>query len=633
MNKGEKMKKKMMKSLPLFVLLALPDTAAAQLTYSFYAQSPHNATTYMNSDGFSFNDCANCHTTDGVTGSWDFYSNRFLCTGCHVNDSGPPYTLQAAPAVEVHSAAAMADDAKGTLVRGCGACHHGPTQNEWAHPPQIDHIDPLLTPAIAEGAYTSAGIWDPAEDTTTFAGVQLTVNDPQWSDPGSWNKKTGPERGLLLEVIRDPGNRPRVWYGEIQAAVANADGSMDLVIKGQLKNDVFEPFPPGLLRVFYGQEVLSRIYTDTSGPSSTWPTAAVRFLGRQDAANSDGLGANGGDATPDGICQVCHTTTNYWRADGSGTEHNNGLDCLGCHDHSNGFLPSCNSCHDYPPAIGANDRHGRHTQLGYGCQTCHFETTGNGTDIGPTHNNGTINVSPAPTFPGRPADGPQLLSFTFTPAEGGGSCSANTCHAYWGYSNPASWTRISEITVTPQLSALSSLDTDRVVTLDASRSACFETVDGVAAERSCSYTWDFGGSGSVFGGNGQDIVIYRYDNAGTYTAELTMTEASSGKTATAAVSVTASLVETAAPAIDFTASITATTVTLQAAFPAGVQRVYVYWGDRLRSVYSNPASDAMSHTYAAGHRTYNIRVQTIDAAHHRQDYTFSEDADLRVTLP
>ncbi|MCK9294661.1 MAG: PKD domain-containing protein [Desulfobulbaceae bacterium] len=628
------MKKKMMKSLPMFLLLAMPGVAAAQLTYSFYEQSPHNGTSYMNSDNFSFSDCGNCHTADGVTGSWAFYTNRFLCTSCHVNESGPPYTLHAAPAMEVHSAAAIAGDAKGTLVRGCGSCHHGPTQNDWAHPPQIDHANPLLTPALAEGTYTTAGAWDPAEDTTTFSGVQMAVNDSHWSDPGTWNKKTGPGRGLMLEVIRDPNYRPRVWYGEIQAASANADGTLNIVIKGQLKNDVFEPFPPGILRVFYGQEVLSRIYTDTTaGPSSSWPSAVVRFLGRRDAANSDGLGAGGGDSTPDGICQVCHTTTSYWRADGSGTEHNSGLDCLGCHDHSNGFLPSCNSCHDYPPAIGTNDRHGRHTQLGYGCQVCHFETTPDGTAIGATHNNGTINVSPAPTFPGRPADGPQALSFTYTPAEGGGGCSANTCHAYWGYSNPAKWAQIVEMNVVPQLSALSSLDTDRVVTLDASRSSCFETVDGVPEERTCSYTWDFGGSGGSIGGNGQDVIIYRYDNAGSYTVELTMAEATSGKTATATVSATASLVETAAPAIDFTTSITGTAVTLHAAFPAGVQRVYIYWGDRLRSVYSRPATDVMSHTYAAGHRIYNIRVQTIDAAHKLVDYTFSQDGDLRVSLP
>ncbi|MEW6290394.1 MAG: PKD domain-containing protein [Thermodesulfobacteriota bacterium] len=628
------MKKKMIKSLPLFVLLATPGMASAQLSYSFYEQSPHNATSYMNSDNFSFSDCGNCHTGDGVTGSWAFYSNRFLCANCHINESGPPYTLNSAPAMEVHSAAAMAGDPKGTLVRGCGSCHHGPTQNDWAHPPQIDHTNPLLTPALAEGTYTTAGVWDPATDTTTFSGVQLTVNDSQWNDPGTWNKKTGPERGLMLEVIRDPDYRPRVWYGEIQDAAANADGTSTIVIKGQLRNDVFVPYPPGILRIFYGQEVLSRIYTDTTvGSSSSWPSAAVRFLGPRDAANSDGLGAAGGDSTPYGICQVCHTTTNYWRADGSGTEHNNGLDCLGCHEHKTGFLPSCNSCHDYPPAIGSNDRHGRHTQLGYGCQTCHYQTTTNGVRVGATHNNGTVNVSPAPTFPGRPADGPQALSFTYTPAEGGGSCSANSCHAYWGYSNPATWTQNIEMHVVPQISALSSLDTDRVVTLDASRSSCYESVDGLPEDRICTFTWDFGGSGGVIGGNGQDVIIYRYDAPGAYTATLTMTEATSGKTATATVSATASLVESPAPAIDFTTAVTGTAVTLHAAFPADVQRVYVYWGDRSRSVYTRPAADVMSHTYAVGRKSYNIRVQTIDAAHKMVDYTFSEDADLRVTLP
>lgn len=626
------MKKKMMKSLPLLVVLAMPGAAAAQLTYSFYEQSPHNATSYMNSDGFSFRDCGNCHTDDGVTGSWSFYSNRFLCASCHVNENGPPYSLHSAPAMESHSAAALGSDPRGTLIRGCGSCHHGPSQNAEFHPPQIDHVNPLLTPAIAEGTYTSAGVWDPAMDTTTFSGVQMTVNAVQWNDLGSWNKKTGPERGLMLEIIRDPGNRPRVWYGEILDAVTNPDGTSTIVIKGQLRNDVFEPYPPGVLRVFYGQEILSRIYTDTTA-SSSWTSSPVRFLGRQDAAKNDGLGAGGTDSTPDGICQVCHTTTNYWRADGSGIEHNAGQDCLACHEHKNGFLPSCNSCHDYPPAQGENDRHGRHTQIGYGCQTCHYETTTDGSNISASHNNGTVNVAPGPTFPGRNGDGDQALSFIYTPAEGGGSCSSNSCHAYWGYSDPVRWENYVEISVVPHVSALSSLDTDRTVSFDASRSACYETVNGVPQARTCSYTWDFGGTGSITGGNGNESIVYQYDSEGSYSATLTMRESVSGKSATAVVNAAAVLVESQAPVIDFTTAVNGRTVSLNAAFPENVQRAYVYWGDRRSTVYSNPAAAVMSHAYTLAGRTYNIRVQTIDAAYNKVDYTISEDADLQVTLP
>jgi ELWxxDGT repeat protein len=50
-----------------------------------------------------------------------------------------------------------------------------------------------------------------------------------------------------------------------------------------------------------------------------------------------------GDSTRDGICEVCHTTTKYYRKDGSGfanhsggTNHD-GKDCTSCHSHSTGF--------------------------------------------------------------------------------------------------------------------------------------------------------------------------------------------------------------------------------------------------------------------------------------------------------
>jgi len=50
-----------------------------------------------------------------------------------------------------------------------------------------------------------------------------------------------------------------------------------------------------------------------------------------------------GDVTHDGICEVCHTTTKYYRRDGSGfANHSGGVnydkkDCTSCHSHSTGF--------------------------------------------------------------------------------------------------------------------------------------------------------------------------------------------------------------------------------------------------------------------------------------------------------
>lgn len=64
--------------------------------------------------------------------------------------------------------------------------------------------------------------------------------------------------------------------------------------------------------------------------------------------------ANGGN---NGVCQVCHTATDYFKADGSGSTHvDSTQNCLECHSHNPaaGFAfmanGACDSCHGYPPA-------------------------------------------------------------------------------------------------------------------------------------------------------------------------------------------------------------------------------------------------------------------------------------------
>lgn len=105
---------------------------------------------------------------------------------------------------------------------------------------------------------------------------------------------------------------------------------------------------------------------------------------------------DGDPAANDGLCQVCHTATSYHRQDGSGTPHNNGQNCISCHPHSAGFLPTggdCLSCHsvaqnngDGIPAGGrravvgefpVGDAHAHYgAALGSGaCVVCHDQGT------------------------------------------------------------------------------------------------------------------------------------------------------------------------------------------------------------------------------------------------------------------
>ena len=67
-------------------------------------------------------------------------------------------------------------------------------------------------------------------------------------------------------------------------------------------------------------------------------TVTVKFL-NYTKANSFA----DGNSTRDGICEVCHTTTRYYRRDGSGfANHSGGINydgknCMTCHAHSTGF--------------------------------------------------------------------------------------------------------------------------------------------------------------------------------------------------------------------------------------------------------------------------------------------------------
>ncbi len=103
-----------------------------------------------------------------------------------------------------------------------------------------------------------------------------------------------------------------------------------------------------------------------------------------------------GDATYNGVCEVCHTSTTYHRNNSSGNHsHNPAMSCISCHPHEDAFMPSgdCLSCHnvaqdngDGIPAGGRRAIIGEfpasNTHAHYGatldeadCIVCHDQTT------------------------------------------------------------------------------------------------------------------------------------------------------------------------------------------------------------------------------------------------------------------
>jgi hypothetical protein len=202
-----------------------------------------------------------------------------------------------------------------------------------------------------------------------------------------------------------------------------------------------------------------------------------------------------------------------------------------------------------------------------------------------------------------------------------------------------------QLKVTANLSALSSIDTDLTVTLDASRSTCAALVDGVyvAYAPGCNYSFDTNG-GTVVGGNGVDEVVAVYGAEGDVDVNVTVcmndNPATLGNESaicdTDTVTASAMIVEAPVAAVDFATSVAGKVATLTApTLDPSVVRAYIYWGDRTRTVVTNVATLAsgINHTYARGGRSYNIIVDVIDAAHSKTSFTVSDDGDLSVTLP
>jgi len=110
-----------------------------------------------------------------------------------------------------------------------------------------------------------------------------------------------------------------------------------------------------------------------------------------------------GNTTYDGICEVCHTSTDHFRNNGGGSDQNHssqgagipGQNCTTCHSHSSNFAtPNCTDCHNAinTPTTGiyTTDAHSTHvTRYGYACSTCHFGQGSGGVNE-PTHPSGGL---------------------------------------------------------------------------------------------------------------------------------------------------------------------------------------------------------------------------------------------------
>lgn len=322
------------------------DNFAPQLGLA--SRAPHNS-----NNNIQCMDCHSPHNVNNIPAPHPPLLN-IHCTSCHTNNTGSNYSTYSAPYVETHQVQ-------------CWDCH----QNHLARPSE----QPLV-----KGYYLSAA-YDQATDTTTLTlDDSVQINDQTWNNPVTWSAKTGTERGLLLWIHYTDAT-------DSAFEIETADNDT-ITFKGQISGASDNTFA-----LTYGQSIRTVINGNT-----------VHFTGPASLANNDGLAPNGNDSTPDGICQVCHTTTRNWKADGSGADHYKGSSCFECHTHQTGFLPAntsnCSDCHqDYASGQNVSIVHEVHLNALHGpqlnmhtpaeeqvCIQCHF-----------SHDSGT--ADPQAAFP------------------------------------------------------------------------------------------------------------------------------------------------------------------------------------------------------------------------------------------
>jgi predicted CxxxxCH...CXXCH cytochrome family protein len=360
----------MRKILLLIGILVLGMAASA---YATKLDAPHNQTNAFY--------CSDCH-------NYGSYPVDDACLSCHINDTGGGYSKNSAPKMLTHSSANTSTK-YGNWAQLCKDCHQPHTQNmREAYGSE---------PYLATGTITLQKTNTPSAGFTTYNYNNITVINPDWADPAKWSHKSanasgGNERGLIL--FPNLANFDR--SGEIVSATATT-----ITVKGY----------PGSVAagstfaIMYGQHVSAGINQKP-----------VKFYTNQ-GANSFAYdeSGTGTDPTPNGVCQVCHTQTQHWRADGTlagiGVHAGqNGANCVTCHQHEQGFKASgCNTCHGFPPTVGnppgplggpdglVNNpaptgsaiagNHGTHVNtVGLDCADCHYNSKGSG----PTHNDGTV---------------------------------------------------------------------------------------------------------------------------------------------------------------------------------------------------------------------------------------------------
>ncbi|MEW6429395.1 MAG: Ig-like domain-containing protein, partial [Thermodesulfobacteriota bacterium] len=273
------------------------------------------------------------------SGNIDDTFPNYLCLSCHDGNSAPPRMLP-------HSANSIGGRLTGWTTQ-CIDCHDPHFQKQLQHAAgDADRLF-LVTGDILNVAIDNS---DPQNVTSIISYGNATALTGR-GDPSLWNAKTDPGRGLIFVADK---NQPSETY-EILAA----DATTITVAGNAWAAGVGHRFG-----IIYGQMIRDLVTLPGGGK------AQVRFF-RPETDFTDVV-----NPVARGLCQVCHTATLHWTADGGNTTHNAGVACTGCHRATDGFksvvythtglavTASCDQCHGPGSDVVAGIHKGN-------CAACH----------------------------------------------------------------------------------------------------------------------------------------------------------------------------------------------------------------------------------------------------------------------
>ncbi|MBI5664922.1 MAG: hypothetical protein HZC49_07530, partial [Nitrospirae bacterium] len=328
----------------------------AVLAVLFVIAAPAHTIDYPH---FSINSigCDSCHFVSGTQPSllppWTAHNPQdiddtqynTLCWSCH-NDIDAPY-------MRTHSSL-QTDNSYGDWTVECRVCHDPHYQDQFRKYGSPSYLYSGASTGITASTITKTGAGWTAN---AYTGLVIVPNVLQ----KNYNYNILSNTSDTL-TVQGPINLTKVTVGNTFA-----------IVYGNLINDTID---------------LSKIII-TPAKSGSKTTRFFNSTGGKSFAD--------GDATYDGVCEVCHTQTTHFRNNGGGFDplHTNmgavvGTRCTNCHMHVNGFMGMGGGVHkthvtdEKGPKLACVDCHGTNTppMLADGqrlanttvCNSCHSES-------------------------------------------------------------------------------------------------------------------------------------------------------------------------------------------------------------------------------------------------------------------